>query len=249
MRYDMVCPKTFKYMEGERELEVWTLGAGGAGRSVLGKLFLQQGPDCTGQMDVLLEMFHRPKHCERFWKLRLVKQFSRRRRVLWFDADGEFADCWDGRFLDTVKKADEWLDARQAEVGLPAASHWNEQENQLEQQAELWLPPPRASKLEAALLTRSTARLPFTVALCVTSFNRLWQLRRALPLNILHCWPHRDWVRIHVVDFGSTDGSFKFVQDRCHAAMRSGLLRLYHTEQLPFWHASVAKKHCSPLCR
>jgi len=230
--------------EGERELEVWTLRAGGAGRLVLGKLVLRQEPDCTGQMDVMLEMFHRPKH---FWRLRLAKQFSRRRRVLWFDARGEFADCWDGKFLDTIRKADEWLDVRRAEVGLPLASHRNEQEDQQEQQSDVWLLPPHASKLEEPLLTCSTARPAFTLALCVTSFNRLWQLRRALPLNLMHCWRHRDWVRFHVVDFGSTDGSLKFVQDRCHAAMRSGMLRLYHTDQLPFWHASVAK-NTAHLC-
>jgi len=120
-------------------------------------------------------------------------------------------------------------------VGLPPAFRLEDQEHQGERQADVWHPPPLTSRLEGSILgpwdglsflsdTNKTVRPAFTVALCVTSFNRIWQLRRALPLNLLHCWPHRDWVRIHLVDFGSTDGSLGLVQDRCRVAIQSGLL-------------------------
>ena len=81
-----------------------------------------------------------------------------------------------------------------------------------------------------------------TVALCTATKNRLWQLRHALPLNLLHCWPHRNWVRIHVVDCDSTDGTLDWILTECRAAIDIGLLKVYSTEgRMPFWHASVAK--------
>lgn len=33
---------------------------------------------------------------------------------------------------------------------------------------------------------------PFSVALCTATFNRLWQLKRALPLTLMHCYPFRE---------------------------------------------------------
>jgi len=71
--------------------------------------------------------------------------------------------------------------------------------------------------------------------------NRLWQLRRALPLNLLHSWHDRKWTRFHVVDFGSTDGTLEFLLTRCRPAIECGLLAVYSTDQLPYWHASIAK--------
>ena len=37
------------------------------------------------------------------------------------------------------------------------------------------------------------------VGFCITTKNRLWQLCRALPLNLLHASPQRDWVKVHLV--------------------------------------------------
>merc|ERR1712060_732199 len=45
----------------------------------------------------------------------------------------------------------------------------------------------------------------------------------------------------HVVDCGSKDGTLEFITTRCRAAIDAGLLRVYTTDQLPYWHASVAK--------
>jgi hypothetical protein len=127
-------------------------------------------------------------------------------------------DTWDGYFLDTVWKAAEWIE------DSPRFLHSWVHEG---------LP----------LLKRGvdTTWMPLSVGLCITTMNRLWQLRRALPLNLLHCWPHRRWAKIHVVDFGSSDGTLDFLLHRCRAAIECGLLRVYSADSLPFWHASVAK--------
>ena len=72
--------------------------------------------------------------------------------------------------------------------------------------------------------------------------KRLWQLRRALPLNLLHAWPLRSWTRIHLVDCGSTDGSLEWVLRHCRAAIEEGVLQVYTVgDRMPFWHASVGK--------
>jgi len=47
-------------------------------------------------------------------------------------------------------------------------------------------------------------------------------------------------VKVHVVDFGSTDGTLAFLLNRCRPAIDCGLLNVYMTEE-KFWHASVAK--------
>jgi len=70
--------------------------------------------------------------------------------------------------------------------------------------------------------------------------NRLWQLRQALPVNLKNNWRHRQWVRFHIVDFGSTDGAIDFIRESCQEAIEAGLLHL-HTASLEGFHASVAK--------
>ena len=79
-----------------------------------------------------------------------------------------------------------------------------------------------------------------TVGLCMATMNRLWQLRIALPLTLAHCWEHRRWVKVHVVDFGSTDGTLCWLLQECRAAIDVGLLLVYRCDQR-YWHASVAK--------
>ena len=39
--------------------------------------------------------------------------------------------------------------------------------------------------------------------------NRLWQLQHALPFTLLHCWGHRSYTKVSVVDFGNTHGTLR----------------------------------------
>jgi len=89
---------------------------------------------------------------------------------------------------------------------------------------------------------------PLTVGLCMATKNRLWQLQLALPLNILRAWPHRRWVRFHVVVFGDDD-ALQFVLNKCRAAIDVGMLVVYVSEGLPYWHASIAKNTAHKVAR
>ena len=80
-----------------------------------------------------------------------------------------------------------------------------------------------------------------TVALCTTTKNRLEQLKLALPFNLLHAWPHRKWVKIHLV-VCDDDDTLGWVLENCQAAMQADLLRVYDTKgNMKWWHASIAK--------
>lgn len=139
--------------------------------------------------------------------------------MLWNDHRQKEADLWDGCLLETAKKAAEWVE-----------------EKELESHIEVGL-----QRLSSQSLTSSEQCGGYTVALCIATMNRLWQLRRALPLNIIHCWPHRRWTKIYIVDFGSSDGTLDFLLSRCRAAIDCGLLNVFTTDNLGYWHASIAK--------
>ncbi len=83
-----------------------------------------------------------------------------------------------------------------------------------------------------------------TVWFCVTSFKRGWQLKRALPLNILSLWRWRSCAKIALVVFDSHESAelVAWIRRTCAPALAEGLLVL-RTAALPgnAWHASVAK--------
>ncbi|CAJ1358184.1 unnamed protein product, partial [Effrenium voratum] len=82
--------------------------------------------------------------------------------------------------------------------------------------------------------------LPFSVGLCTSTMNRLWQLQHALPITLMHCYPYRERVRVYVVDLGSSDGTLKWILRHCRFFMEIDLLRVFRAEE-PYWHASVGK--------
>eukprot|EP00435_Cladocopium_sp_Y103_P020468 s698_g5.t1 len=70
--------------------------------------------------------------------------------------------------------------------------------------------------------------------------NRLWQLKNALPLTLVHAYPFKDSCRVHVVDMGSTDGTLEWLLRYCRWAIEIGLLRVYRAEEKK-WHACIGK--------
>ncbi|CAJ1461564.1 unnamed protein product, partial [Effrenium voratum] len=69
--------------------------------------------------------------------------------------------------------------------------------------------------------------LPFSVGLCTSTMNRLWQLQHALPITLMHCYPYRERVRVYVVDLGSSDGTLKWILRHCRFFMEIDLLRVF----------------------
>jgi len=153
----------------------------------------------------------------------LMPGVSERHRVFWKNIEADAVDIWDSSLLDSIRSAALWV-----------------LQNRIQPFLEAGYPG-----LNAEIETTSDV----TVALCVATMNRLWQLRRALPLNLLHCWPNRKWVKIHVVDFGSTDGTLEWLLRTCQAAIDCGLLVVYSSDQLPHWHASVGKNTAHMVAR
>ena len=80
---------------------------------------------------------------------------------------GRRCDVWNRLLIQEIRAAAEWVE--QPPHHLHSDLHAG------------------LGKLAKDELTRS----PHTVALCTATKNRLWQLQHALPLNLLHCWPHR----------------------------------------------------------
>ena len=89
-------------------------------------------------------------------------------------------------------------------------------------------------------------RAPFSrhTIFCSTSFKRGWQLKRALPANLLSLWPWRQSLRLCLVVFDSDEASelMGWIRQHCAAALEVGLL-VVATSELPngHWHASIAK--------
>ena len=145
---------------------------------------------------------------------RLSQEHSKRSLALWT------SDCWDKRLLHAIRQAASWVETHQFKQPL---------------QSDMVL------GLQSLASGKRTAS-DRTVALCTSTKARLWQLRRALPLNLLHAWPHRDWVKIHLVVCDCGEGSIDWVLQHCRPAIEADLLRLYSTDgHMPHWHASVGK--------
>lgn len=151
--------------------------------------------------------------------LKVWKDKSSAKRVIWIDTDNNVVDKWDGHLLDAVSDAGAWL-----------------QEHSLREVATLVNPAFHE-------LAREATASNFTVGLCMSTRDRLWQLKRALPINLLLNWPHRKWSKIHVVDCGSTDETLEWITTECRAAIEAGVLHVYtvRNEDFPHWHASVGK--------
>ncbi len=65
------------------------------------------------------------------------------------------------------------------------------------------------------------------ISFCTTSFKRGWQLRRALPVNLLSLWPYRKSVRLVLCVFDSDvtkDHLLLWIRTTCRAALEEGLL-------------------------
>lgn len=137
--------------------------------------------------------------------------------LCWIMADepAVAVDVWDNKLLQAAAAADERLRAQGLEAYL---------QHGMEVLARDQVPAPLA-----------------TVGLCMTTKNRLWQLRQALPLNLIHCWPYRKHVKIYLVNFGSIDGTLDWVMCHCRSAIDVGLLVLHEAPDMEYWHASIAK--------
>lgn len=79
------------------------------------------------------------------------------------------------------------------------------------------------------------------ISFCITCKNRLHQIRETLPHNLSDNLLFKDLIEFVVVDFGSNDGLSNWIFNSFTNELNSGYLAYYYTDDLPFWHASIAK--------
>lgn len=79
------------------------------------------------------------------------------------------------------------------------------------------------------------------LSFCITCKNRFHQIRETLPINLSDNFYFQDLIEFVVVDFGSNDGLADWVLNSFTNELDSGYLAYFFTDELPFWHASIAK--------
>ncbi len=81
------------------------------------------------------------------------------------------------------------------------------------------------------------------IALYSTSLKRTWQAKLTLPWNVLALWPFRAYASLWMGDFNSAEDAElrEFVLTTLQEPVRVGALRLLHTQELEYWHASRCK--------
>ena len=88
------------------------------------------------------------------------------------------------------------------------------------------------------LYTRSKG---LSLSFCITCKNRFHQISQTLPQNLKDNRDAKDVVEFILVDFGSTDGLQEWIAEKFTEEIESGYLKYCYTEELPFWHCSIAK--------
>ena len=86
-----------------------------------------------------------------------------------------------------------------------------------------------------------------SLSFCITCKNRLHQIRQTLRKNLDDNILHSNHIEFILVDFAGTDGLREWVLENFQAELISGYLKYYYTEELPLWHASIAK-NTAHLC-
>ena len=80
-----------------------------------------------------------------------------------------------------------------------------------------------------------------TLSFCITCKNRMWQIKQTLPKNLKDNLSMREQIDFVLVDFGSTDGLQEWIIENFEQDIKEEYLKYYYTEELRYWHASIAK--------
>ncbi|GHV58386.1 hypothetical protein FACS1894182_10440 [Bacteroidia bacterium] len=80
-----------------------------------------------------------------------------------------------------------------------------------------------------------------TLSFCITCKNRFHQIVLTLKQNLDDNRVYKNKIEFVLVDFGSTDGLRDWIIENFKDDLYDGYLKYYYTEELPFWHASIAK--------
>ena len=79
------------------------------------------------------------------------------------------------------------------------------------------------------------------LSFCITCKNRLYQIQDTLLKNLNDNKMYKHLIEFVLVDFGSNDGLQDWIKKDCIKYIKDGYLKYYYTDDLPYWHASIAK--------
>lgn len=79
------------------------------------------------------------------------------------------------------------------------------------------------------------------LSFCITCKNRFYQISKTLPKNLKDNERFKGMVEFILVDFGSEDGLKDWILENFTNELAEGYLKYYYTEELPYWHACIAK--------
>lgn len=82
---------------------------------------------------------------------------------------------------------------------------------------------------------------PIALSFCITCKNRFHQIKETLPVNLHDNAEDKDRVEFILVDFGSQDGLQEWIANNFEKEIDEGYLKYFYTEEMPYWHASIAK--------
>nr|QFG74576.1 MAG: hypothetical protein [Megaviridae environmental sample] len=85
------------------------------------------------------------------------------------------------------------------------------------------------------------------ISFCITCMNRLYQLKNTLPINLED--NSSDNVEFILVDFNSSDGLKDYILKNYSNELKSGYLKYYFTDELNYWHTSIAKNTAHMLAK
>jgi hypothetical protein len=85
------------------------------------------------------------------------------------------------------------------------------------------------------------------LSFCITCKNRFFQIKETLPKNLKDNILFKGIVEFVLVDFDSKDGLREWIVNNFKKELNEGYLKYYFTEELPYWHVSVAK-NTAHLC-
>lgn len=88
---------------------------------------------------------------------------------------------------------------------------------------------------------KTMAEKILTLSFCITCMNRFQQIQKTLPKNLEDNRSSKEYVEFILVDFGSTDGLQEWITLNFMDEIDEGYLKYFYTEELMYWHASVAK--------
>ena len=80
-----------------------------------------------------------------------------------------------------------------------------------------------------------------SLSFCITCKNRMHQIRHTLRKNLQDNRMHSDSIEFVLVDFSSRDGLREWITGNFQDELASGYLKYFYTDNLPQWHACVAK--------